>query len=63
MLFAQETWGSAHLAQMRVCRKSLLKQHFALILRANLQMVQNDQDGSSKTPFLSFNVRDAVLLC
>lgn len=63
MLFAQETCGMDHLARMRVCRKSLLKLHFALILRANLQIVQNDQDGNGKTPFLTYNVPDVVLLC
>lgn len=60
MLFAQETWGMAHLAQMRVSRKFLLKQHLALILRANGKWFKMT---SAKMPFPSFNVRDAVLIC
>lgn len=55
MLFSQETWGLDHLeqAQMRVCRKSLLKQHFALILSGNMLIFQNDQDGSAKKKAVS----------
>lgn len=64
MLFAQEAWGLDHLAQMRVCRNPLLKQHFALILDANVLIFQNDQEGSTKTLFLSCNAScDAILLC
>lgn len=63
MLFAQETWGLDHLAQMRVCRNPLLKQHFALILEVYMLIFQNDQEGSAKTLFPSCNARDAILLC
>lgn len=59
VFFPQQTCGLDHLeqAQMRGCRKSRFKQHFALILSANMLIFQNDPDGSAKALILSPNAR------